>query len=745
MAWNSKIQKNSSNELNFYKESKLHKEAAKGYSDYVFDTFISPVLGKGEGTFRKNTGGIGKAGSHFKNATDEYANIIKEKGYTAIIARNAVDAYVADRHPTFKKDYQRLELRAKRGTEEFQNGLKNFRHQYQVPSGLIEKVKESYQDLMMTDFNVKKENNVIGHEQVYEDLILPEFYKNREKGEIIFIYAKNSFSVMHNNHDEINDPLNQLRHSIETRTQKVDVNGKIVKKKKIVGFEPLYLKQVIEGMTRLNDLKLGELQSQSLYEVSESTKAVRSFHEFAVRDILAICGVNFDLEVPIKIYGSTLYKDDPVIDFVLPGQELFEIFGDSRGNYADRKAEKIDKLPNLWYVDYGDKMSRLGLGKRTITMYCESLNTQCYNNRSKEPTAGALQGKDYVETVNARLPLLEISHMAKLDFYWQWAMKLPAETLMAIRDKIKEIQRSPDLNPLPMATAQIDMQGFGKKLPTIKEIHEELLSGSVADGASSFSFPDGGGFSSEFIGNISGQELIALYFQTPEAIMPYLEEISNQLDGNQSPEQEVEIQEDTQPYDFSDYSTSVPDASLQEQNEEPRLLAANSNRNVKTASIELSEKDFNTQIKDLIQRDPFFEQLFSLYEVPISAVENDLSFHIVNLDGRHAKSSENDIYINSQLMKINDSVEDILHFVVHEVTHWLTRQREKMCYFSDPEELEAFAIGMSFELRRGQSEEEIRKIYFPIIKAHFKEEGQAEEMYKEFLKSAYILNKNIFN
>lgn len=764
-------------------DNKINKEAAVAIRDFVFEVYLRHLIGKSKSQFDKNTPDkfipiidpktksnvldkeTGEqlfkmpSGSRFSSAhKDDWEAIVAQGKRTKQAVGDVVDFVNFKYGKAFKKAYEIAVLTYKKDNDrnKLDREFDKIRKSMPVTSKLLNNFQEEWFRMLKIDFITTSEE--IDNKQIYEDIIAPELYKRREKGEIIFIYEKSSFSQFWHKYEEIGRPMHELRRKdsnnlVIKKVNKIDpVTEKTYRAKEIVSYNKDIVEQIVEAMFIINEKKLGELQARALYEVAESDKAVRSFHEFAIRDILAICGVDFDIEIPFQMPESTLYVGEPVIDFVLPGQELFEVFGDSRSNYDERKSEKIKYLPNLWYIDYAQQMSRQSLVDRTLTVYCTSLNENCYFNEDATPSQRSLQGKDYVSTLKERVPLIGVEHVAILDFYWRWTMDLDPEYLAEIRSKIKEMQKSPEYEPLPMTTAQYNIQDYTNRPPSMGQIFSELVSGGVAEGAQSFSFPDGGGFSSEFMKELHGHELIALYFQTPEAIMPYLQQISadidiklNQMRPQEEPVQEPSIQdEQDQPYDFTSYNRPY-DPSMMETYEEPRLRAAQSNKSIKTSSIDLSEKDFNTKIKELIANDPFFERLFKIYDVPLEAVDKELKFHIVSLDGRHAKSKNNDIYINSKLMKDNDSVEEVLHFVVHEMTHWLTRQREKMCYFSDPEELEAFALGMAFELRRGQNEDQIREIYFPIIKGHFKEEGQAEKMYKEFLKSAYILNKNIFS
>ena len=52
--------------------------------------------------------------------------------------------------------------------------------------------------------------------------------------------------------------------------------------------------------------------------------------------------------------------------------------------------------------------------------------------------------------------------------------------------------------------------------------------------------------------------------------------------------------------------------------------------------------------------------------------------------------------------------------------HFLHRQRENNCYLSDPEEVEAFTIGMAYQLKVGKSIEDIKEFYLPIFEKHYK-------------------------
>jgi hypothetical protein len=151
---------------------------------------------------------------------------------------------------------------------------------------------------------------------------------------------------------------------------------------------------------------------------------------------------------------------------------------------------------------------------------------------------------------------------------------------------------------------------------------------------------------------------------------------------------------------------------------------------------------FNRRIKDFIRKSPFFRKLFSLYGVPMDRLD-DLVFKVKKLHGKYATSNSKEIWINKKLFENGDFFDDKVHFVVHEIVHWLTRQREKECYFADPEETQAFIHSMCWELLRGKDKTTIFKTFYPIIEAHFNKEENAAELFDLlFEKACAVLSGN---
>jgi len=165
----------------------------------------------------------------------------------------------------------------------------------------------------------------------------------------------------------------------------------------------------------------------------------------------------------------------------------------------------------------------------------------------------------------------------------------------------------------------------------------------------------------------------------------------------------------------------------------------------KFAKTGISEEDLNRELKDRIRKDMFFHRLFDDYGVSLDTIDNHLQFHIAELKDRHAHSKGEDIYLSNNLFSDGKFFDESLHFVVHELTHWLTRMREKISYFTDPEEIEAFTLGMTFEMLRGKSEQDIMSIFFPIIQGETNDPENAKKLFKSLLAKAKLRLKRFSN
>ena len=156
----------------------------------------------------------------------------------------------------------------------------------------------------------------------------------------------------------------------------------------------------------------------------------------------------------------------------------------------------------------------------------------------------------------------------------------------------------------------------------------------------------------------------------------------------------------------------------------------------KIAKIGSTNKVMNDKLKTVVRESPFFQKLFDKYDVPIEQIEKHLKFIIKDIGDKYAKGNGKYIFINSKLFEDGDFFAEKIHYLVHEIVHWLTRQREKSFYFADPEEQVCFIYSMAYEILRGKSPKEIKNIFFPIIKAHFDKKQNAVKLFKAIYTKA---------
>lgn len=130
------------------------------------------------------------------------------------------------------------------------------------------------------------------------------------------------------------------------------------------------------------------------------------------------------------------------------------------------------------------------------------------------------------------------------------------------------------------------------------------------------------------------------------------------------------------------------------------------------AEQEMSVAGLNQKVKAAIRQSPFFHKLFKHYGVYLRDVW-EVKFSVDSLQGQYAFSKGNDIKLDKKLLQC--PFEDIMHFVAHEISHWLTRKREEKHYFSDPEEIMGFEWAMAYEISRGRTIDDLERTFMPMI------------------------------
>jgi len=147
-------------------------------------------------------------------------------------------------------------------------------------------------------------------------------------------------------------------------------------------------------------------------------------------------------------------------------------------------------------------------------------------------------------------------------------------------------------------------------------------------------------------------------------------------------------------------------------------------------------KNINEKIKNIIRSSDFFSKLFKKFHVNMDKINTNLTFFVKDLDKIYAKGNKDYIFINSRLLNDSNDLQDKIHYIVHEIVHWLTRQREKEEYFQDPEERDSFLYGILYELLRNKSIEDIYKTFYPIISGHFEKKEDSKKVMKALLLKA---------
>jgi hypothetical protein len=149
----------------------------------------------------------------------------------------------------------------------------------------------------------------------------------------------------------------------------------------------------------------------------------------------------------------------------------------------------------------------------------------------------------------------------------------------------------------------------------------------------------------------------------------------------------------------------------------------------------LSNQELNNKLKDIIRHNSFMLKMLKNNSIPIDRIDKHLTFKIEDLDGKKAQSDSQTIIFDCKVFE-NNFVENGLHFLIHELYHWIIRQKEKNFYFADPEEIEAFSLGIAYELSKGLPLEAIAKIYYPIIQDHFDDKMDAKKLFQALVENA---------
>lgn len=529
-----------------------------------------------------------------------------------------------------------------------------------------------------------------------------------------------------------------------------------------------------------------------------------SMHEYAIIDIMSVYGYAFaaEVEVPMLDVNGQVMLDNSGrevkkrVDFAFPNNTYLEVFGVERKEISKKKQQQTQQHPwtrlnykenknlkmrewkgKLYYVDtegkdglFAKNISRPDVDtQRPLTMYCDLLDVAAFfDDQSGQYTNTGLQGNtNHKDQFLQRFSLLvgQQNEIA-VNFYRLWANdSMGPEQLIDYVSKVtwmrsqgtdKDVpgseyfdvfQNNPDvvvpreqLAPKIPEDAidrayQFPQQGVNnvasafdhmlksaqmQNMVNVQQIEGLPKMEEMRSSLASTMYSVANNIASEF-------EIVAMYFQTFENLMSHIQQIIAKLDQ------------------FSNYQNQPLGYVGQQpqQFQQPMGIAADSwTWEMKTAQ-RAGDSELTKAVRDHIKSDPFFHRLFGLFGVNIDLVDTELECQKADLGTRNAKSKGNMLYFNYNLFDDGDFFENGIHYVVHEMTHWLTNQREEQCYFADPEEMQAFTLGIAYEIFRGLPKKMIVKTYFPIIEKHFSCQGEAAELFNKFYRSAIKLQRKL--
>ena len=149
------------------------------------------------------------------------------------------------------------------------------------------------------------------------------------------------------------------------------------------------------------------------------------------------------------------------------------------------------------------------------------------------------------------------------------------------------------------------------------------------------------------------------------------------------------------------------------------------------------------KIKNIILSKEFFLKLMRDYNIDFSDIKKHIINKFVDLNGKFAEGNDEEIRLDNSLLESKDFFSEHFHFVVHEFYHWLKRRIEKLFYFNDEEEIQSFTLAIAWEMSNGKKLNNIKKKIFPIIKSHFKDREDANDMFNKMLQNAKKLSNSI--
>jgi len=142
--------------------------------------------------------------------------------------------------------------------------------------------------------------------------------------------------------------------------------------------------------------------------------------------------------------------------------------------------------------------------------------------------------------------------------------------------------------------------------------------------------------------------------------------------------------------------------------------------------MELSGEQIAHVIKKKMREDIAVQKLFAKFEVSIDQL-NDLNITIEDLSGRFAETDLDGLVLDKGLFDDGQFFAKNYFICIHELVHYLSRHKEEVAYFNDPEEVLGFIGSVASLLADGSNMDEIWTLVYPKISFHFNSEEDSRK------------------
>ena len=160
--------------------------------------------------------------------------------------------------------------------------------------------------------------------------------------------------------------------------------------------------------------------------------------------------------------------------------------------------------------------------------------------------------------------------------------------------------------------------------------------------------------------------------------------------------------------------------------------------NIDGNSVYISTEEFSELVKEKLMSSPSVQKVCQDFEMEADRIKN-LRVEIHDLNDNYAETDGNVMKINKLLLEDGNFFDTKFFIVVHEIVHFLSRQKEEDAYFNDPEEVLGFVLSIAYELEQGSDVDVIWNRIYPKVSFHFDDESDARDFFENMLYKAMKL------